>query len=123
MSTAILVFTKGGRTDDVLFYDVQADGFSLDDKRQPIDGSDLPDVLARYRQRRTAGADFLDRTVKAFAVPVADIRGNKYDLSINRYKEAVQEAVKFDPPAEILGRMKAMEAEIQADMAELEGML
>ena len=123
VSTAILVFTKGGRTDDVLFYDVQADGFSLDDKRQPIDGSDLPDVLARYRQRRTAGADFLDRTVKAFAVPVADIRGNKYDLSINRYKEAVQEAVKFDPPAEILGRMKAMEAEIQADMAELEGML
>lgn len=123
VSTAILVFTKGGRTDDVLFFDVQADGYSLDDKRQPIDANDLPDVLAQYQKRRTAGTDFSDRTAKAFAVPVADIRGNKYDLSINRYKEVVHEAVKFDPPAEILERMKALEAEIQADMAELEGML
>jgi len=123
VSTAILVFTKGGRTDDVLFYDVQADGFSLDDKRQPIDGNDLPDVLVQFQQWRAASADLSDRTAKAFAVPVADIRANKYDLSLNRYKETVQEAVTFDPPAEILRRMKTLEAEIQADMTELEALL
>ena len=123
VSTAILVFTKVGSTDDVLFYHVQADGFSLDDKRQPVEANDLPDVLAQYQQRRTAYTDFSDRTAKAFAVPVADIRANKYDLSINRYKEALHEEVKFDPPTEILGRMKALEGEIQMDMAELEGML
>lgn len=123
VSTAILVFTKGGRTDDVLFYDVQADGFSLDDKRQQIADNNLPDVLAQFQQYRTASADFRDRTAKAFTVPVADIRANKYDLSLNRYKESVQKAVKFDPPSEILGQMKTLEAQIQADMAELEGML
>ena len=123
VSTAILIFTKGGRTDDVMFYDVQADGFSLDDKRQPIDDNDLPDVLVQFQQRRTASADFSNRAAKAFAVPVADIRGNKYELSINRYKKVVQEEAKFDPPAEILERMKNLEAEIQVDMSELEEML
>ena len=81
VSTAILIFTKGGQTSDVLFFDVQADGFSLDDKRQDIEDDDLPYVLAQYQNRRTASADFYDRTAKAFAVPVADIRSNKYDLS------------------------------------------
>ena len=123
VSTAILIFTKGGQTGDVMFYDVQADGYSLDDKRQEIAENDLPDVLEKFHQRRLTSADFSDRTAKAFTVPVADIRGNKYDLSINRYKESTQEVVKFDPPAVILGRMKALEAEIQAGMAELEGML
>ena len=123
VSTAILIFTKGGQTGDVMFYDVQADGYSLDDKRQDISENDLPDVLEKFQQRRLASADFSDRTSKAFTVPVSDIRANKYDLSINRYKEAAQELVKFDPPREILGRMKALEAGAQADMEELEGML
>lgn len=123
VSTAILVFTKGGRTDDVLFYDVQADGFSLDDRRQPMNGSDLPDVLLQFRQCSVASADFSDRRAKAFTVPAADIRANKYDLSINRYKEAVHEAVKFDPPTDILRRMKALEMEIRADMSDLEALL
>jgi type I restriction enzyme M protein len=123
VSTAILVFTKGGRTDDVLFFGVQADGYTLDDKRQAIADNDLPEVLETFRQSRAGKQTFGDRTAKAFAVPVADIRANKYDLSLNRYKETVQEELTFDPPAEILGRMKALEAEIQADMVELEGML
>ena len=68
-------------------------------------------------------ADFSDRTAKAFTVPVADIRSNIYDLSLNRYKETVHNDVTFDQPVDILGRMKTLEAEIQADMAELEAML
>jgi type I restriction enzyme M protein len=123
VSTAILIFTKGGQTDDVLFYDVQADGFSLDDKRQEISHNDLPDVLVQFQKHHTASADFSDRTAKAFTVPVADIRGNKYDLSLNRYKETIHKDVTFDQPAEILGRMKTLEAEIHADIAELEEML
>ena len=118
-----MIFTKGGRTDDVLFYDVQAVGLSLDDKQQAINDNDLPDVLVKFQQHRTASADFSDRTAKAFSVPVADIRTNKYDLSINRYKVAVHKEAKFDPPAEILGRMKNLEAGIITDMAELGEML
>ncbi len=92
VSTAILVFTKGGRTDDVWFYDVQADGFSLDDKRtaQP-DKNDLPDLVKAWNARPSdLSAEALakeDRTAKHFFVPVDDIRKNKYDLSLNRYKE------------------------------------
>jgi len=123
VSTAILVFTKGGQTGDVMFFDVQTDGYTLDDKRQEIDKNALQWVLEKFNQRRLASADFSDRTAKAFTVPVSDIRGNKYDLSINRYKEAVHEEATFAPPREILGRMKALEAEIQSDIAALEGML
>lgn len=123
VSTAILIFTKGGQTGDVMYYDVQADGFSLDDKRQETTENDLPDVLEKFKQCRLASADFSDRTAKAFTVPVVDIRANKYDLSISRYTEAAEEVVTFDPPATILARMRALEAEIQADMVELEGML
>jgi type I restriction enzyme M protein len=123
VSTAILIFTKGGQTGDVMFYDVQAVGFSLDDKRQEIDENDLPDVLEKFQQRRLASADFSDRTAKAFTVTASDIRANKYDLSISRYKEAAPELVRFAPPREILDRMKVLEAEIQSDMADLEEML
>lgn len=123
VSTAILLFTKGGRTDQVFFYDVQADGYSLDDKRQKIDADDLPDALAKWRDWNNGKGEFADRRQKVFAVSAEDIRENGYDLSVNRYKEAVQEEVKFDPPAVILGRMKALEEDIQRDMVELEGML
>ena len=139
VSTAILVFAKGGHTGQVFFYDVRADGLSLDDKRQPVKDNDLPDVLAQwhaYRHSSTAlppsppgggaggeGTPLTDRTAQAFLVPAEEICANKYDLSLNRYQEAVHEEVRHEPPQEILARMKALEAEIAGDMAELEGML
>lgn len=121
VSTAILFFTKDGRTTDVWFYDVQADGFSLDDKRDPIGESDLPDVRKRCAKRNPKKDT--DRTAKAFFVPKAEIADNGYDLSIGRYKEIVQDEVQYDPPKKILGRLKKLEAEIGKDLDELEAML
>jgi type I restriction enzyme M protein len=122
VSTAILMFTKGGRTEHVWFYDVQADGFSLDDKRDPTpDRDDLPDVRVRWKNRDAAKDT--DRTAKAFFVPKADVVGQNYDLSLGRYKEVVHEERKTDPPKVILGRLKELEAEIAADLEELEAML
>jgi len=122
VSTAILIFTKGGKTRDVFFYDVEADGLSLDDKRQNIEANDLPDVLTQFRHFRDgANPDVLkDRKAKAFLIPAAEIRVHKYDLSINRYRERPQEEVKYDPPRVILDRMKNLESEIERDMTELE---
>ncbi len=121
VSTAILVFTKGGETRDVFFYDVQADGFSLDDKRNPIDANDLPDCLERFKQRDPK--EDTDRTAKAFFVPVDEIRENKYDLSLNRYKEEVYEEVVYEEPQVILGELRELEQEILRELDELEGML
>lgn len=121
VSTGILVFTKGGRTDNVFFYDLQADGFSLDDKRDPIQANDLPDALARWKTRDPAKDT--DRTGKAFFVPADDIRAQKYDLSLSRYRETVHQEEQYDPPQEILARMKALHGEIAQDMAELEELL
>lgn len=122
VSTGILVFTKGGRTDDVFFCDVQNDGFSLDDKRQQIADNDLPAMLQAWKAKASK-KKFADRTAKAFFVPVDEIRDNKFDLSINRYKETVYEAETFDPPKAILKRMMDLEKDILADLGELEGML
>lgn len=122
VSTAVIVFTKGGRTDNVFFYDVQCDGFSLDDKREPQpDKDDLPDMLARWQQRDPEKDS--DRTRKHFFVTADQIRENKYDLSINRYKETVYKEEFYDPPKEILDRMMELENEIMVDMEELKGML
>ncbi|MGE5475157.1 MAG: type I restriction-modification system subunit M [Bacteroidales bacterium] len=121
VSTAILVFTKGGKTDNVFFYDVQADGFSLDDKRDPVRDNDLPDALARWKSRDPAKDT--DRTAKAFFVPAKDIRAQKYDLSLSRYRETVHVEEEFDPPKLILDHMKVLHADIAKDMAELEEML
>jgi type I restriction enzyme M protein len=142
-STGILVFTKGGTTGDVFFYDMQDDGFSLDDKRTQLYDStfagDLPDCLESWQRyhhpspqdlpplqgegRGGDGVDFNDRTVKAFVVPVSEIREKNYDLSLNRYKETLYEEVKYDPPKEILKKLKELEGEIIRDLEELEGML
>lgn len=121
VSTAVLVFTKGGTTEHVWFYDVEADGFSLDDKRTPIEANDIPDVIARWplRDPQKPGA----RTDKAFLVPADEIRENDYDLSINKYKETVYEEVKYDPPKVILAQIRNLEAEIAKDIGELEEML
>jgi type I restriction enzyme M protein len=121
VSTAILVFTKGGQTDYVFFYDVEADGFSLDDKRDPVKENDLADALDHWR-KRDAKKD-KDRTAKHFMVPVAEIREKSFDLSINRYKEAVHEEVKYESPKVILGKLRELEAEIAKDLKALEGML
>ncbi|MCX5880293.1 MAG: N-6 DNA methylase, partial [Deltaproteobacteria bacterium] len=122
VSTAVIVFTKGGRTDNVFFYDVQGDGFSLDDKREPQpDKDDLPDMLTRWQQRDPEKDT--ERTRKHFFVTADQIRENKYDLSINRYKETVYQEERYDPPKEILERMWGLEKEIMADMEELRGML
>lgn len=123
VSTAILIFTKGGKTSNVLFYDVQADGFSLDDKRQDRAENDLPDVLETFKQYRFDNTRFLDRAAKVFTVPVSDLRINKYDLSLSRYKETANQTITFDQPSEILCRMRLLESEIQVNMTELEEML
>ncbi len=119
VSTAILVFVKGGETGSVLFFDVQADGFSLDDKRQEVAENDLPEVLAGFRDWGVQQTGFANRSAKMFVVPVAEIRTNKYDLSINRYRKPIQTPATFDQPGEILDRMKKLQHEIEADLSEL----
>jgi type I restriction enzyme M protein len=124
VSTAIVLFTKtnSGGTDQVWFYDMRSDGFSLDDKRSPQpDKSDLPDILARWQHRKIETAR--KRTDQSFMVPKAEIAGNDYDLSINRYKEVEYEAVEYDPPQLILARLARLEAEITRGRKELEGLL
>ena len=143
VSTAILLFTKtnSGGTEQVWFYDMQADGWSLDDKRQPLLDSNklgacpaqvlsevehaknnLPDALARWQQRDGSEQGNL-RTAQSFCVPKSDISAKGYDLSISRYKQVIREAVVHEPPLKIIGKLKQLEVEIQAGMVELEGML
>jgi len=124
VSTAILIFTKtnSGGTDGVWFYDVQADGFSLDDKRNPIDASDLNDVRARWLERD--GTELgRRRTDQSFVVPKADIVAQDYDLSINRYKEVVHDDVEHRTPAEIIADIEALDADLAAGLAELKALL
>ena len=124
VSTAIVLFTRtnSGGTDQVWFYDMRADGFSLDDKRSPQpDTSDLPDILSRWQNR--AAETERQRTDQSFLVPGAEIVGNDYDLSINRYKEVEYEAVEHDSPRVILQRLARLEEEIAAGRKELEGLL
>ena len=121
VTTAVLIFTKGGKTDNVWFYKVEADGYSLDDKRTKVKKNDLPDLLKRWNNR-DAEKD-IDRKQKAFYVPAEDIIANKYDLSINRYKEVAYEEVEYEEPKVILGKLRKLEEEIFRDLDELEGML
>ncbi|VXA83096.1 N-6 DNA methylase [Acinetobacter sp. 8I-beige] len=136
VSTAILLFTKGGSTERVWFYDVQADGFSLDDKRTPLKGegaNDLPDVVAQWKAYRQLvlnnaaaeeiTAQFGDKSKKAFVVDAQDIIANKFDFSINRYKEVVYETVEYADPKVILAELKQLENEILQGMNELEDLL
>ena len=143
VSTAILLFTKtnSGGTAHVWFYDMQADGWSLDDKRTELLAEDklgpvpktaltadehgknnLPDALARWAKR---DGDELarTRTDQSFCVPKADIVAQGYDLSLNRYKEVIHEAVEHRLPLEILAELTKLEKEIQQGMTELEAML
>ena len=143
VSTAILLFTKtnSGGTDYVWFYDVTADGWSLDDKRTPLLAEDklgpvpqtalvedehaqnnLPDVLARWAYRADSERE-RPRTAQSFCVPKADIVAHSYDLSLNRYQEVVHEAVEHRPPMEILTELAELEEEIQQAMKDLVRML
>ena len=123
VSTAILIFTKTGTggTDKVWFYDMKADGYSLDDKRQPIKENDIPDIIERFNN--------LDkevdrkRTDQSFMVDVEEIRENDYDLSINRYKEIVYEEVEYPHPKEIIAKIQELEKEIQQGIEELTKMV
>lgn len=141
VSTAILIFTKtnSGGADNVWFYDMQADGYSLDDKRTRLykEGetpthkqSNIADILSRYKTLTDNGQTNLQspeysrsRTEQSFMVPLADIKSNDYDLSLNRYKEVVYEEVQYDTPKEILGRIKALQNKMAKGVAELEGLL
>lgn len=125
VSTAIIIFTRtdSGGTDDVFFYDMQADGYSLDDKRDPIKQDDIPDIITKYKGYQAGKDDLRDKKAKAFTVSKEDIAANKYDLSINRYKEVEYEEVEYDPPAVILDQLEELEAEIQSDLRELRRMI
>lgn len=132
VSTAIIIFTKMGvdkeGTDQVWFYEMEADGFSLDDKRNPIEENDLPNLKSQWaelKQKEKAGEELTsgERTSKAFFVPRSEIAENGYDLSINRYKEVVYEEVEYEAPKVILDRLKAQEAKIMALHAQLEELL
>jgi type I restriction enzyme M protein len=140
VSTAILLFTKtnSGGTDQVWFYDVDADGWSLDDKRQPLLSNDklgpipsakltadehsknnLPDVLRRWRERADSERS-RPRTAQSFCVPKSEIEVNGYDLSLNRYKEVEHEEVQHRHPKEILADLAVLETEILAGLKRLE---
>ena len=143
VSTAVLLFTKtnSGGTDSVWFYDVTADGWSLDDKRQPLlsdeklgpvplqpltedehSKNNLPDAVARWEKRNGAERK-RSRTDQSFCVPKADIAANGYDLSLNRYKEVVYEEVEHAPPKQILAELDRLEQEIELELRQLAGMV
>ena len=118
VSTAILIFTKtgAGGTDKVWFYDMQADGYSLDQKRTEVEENDIPDVVARFNNLKAE--EQRTRKDKSFLVPVDEIRNNDYVLSINKYKEVEREKVEYDSTEVIQGRIEALESEIAAAINE-----
>jgi type I restriction enzyme M protein len=123
VSTAVLVFTKTGHggTDDVWFYDMRADGFSLDDNRNEIPDNDIPDIVARFHNR--AAERERKRTDQSFLVPVQEIRDNGYDLSINKFKQTEYVPVEYPPTSEIMAELRALEKKIGTEMGELERLL
>lgn len=123
VSTAILIFTKTehGGTDKVWFYDMTADGFSLDDKRTPSAENDIPDIVARFKNLEAEASR--NRTEKSFMVPKQEIVDNDYDLSINKYKETVYVPVEYPPTSEIMAELRELEKQIAQEMDELENLL
>jgi type I restriction enzyme M protein len=123
VSTAIMIFTKTGvgGTDQVWFYDMKADGYSLDDKRTPIEENDIPDIIERFHNREAEKER--KRTEQSFFVPVEEIRENDYDLSINKYKEIEYEEVEYEAPSVILERVETLEKEIMQGLQELKEMI
>ncbi len=123
VSTAIMIFTKtgAGGTDNVWFYDMKADGFSLDDKRTQIEENDIPDIIERFNNLEAEKER--KRTEQSFFVPVEELRENDYDLSINKYKEIEYEEVEYEDPLKIVNKIKSYETEILKALSELEELL
>ena len=123
VSTGILVFTKTGHggTDKVWFYDMHADGLSLDDKRSPVTENDIPDIIARFKNQD--GEQDRKRTEQSFFVPKDEIVGNNYDLSINKYKETEYKPVEYPPTSEIMAKLDEIEMEIGSEMEVLRNLL
>ena len=123
VSTAILIFTKTGHggTDKVWFYDMKADGFSLDDKRSPINENDIPDIIARFHN--LDAEESRERTEQSFFIPKKEIVDNGYDLSINKYKKTEYVAVEYPPTDEIMDRLDVLQAKIASGLTELREML
>jgi type I restriction enzyme M protein len=122
VSTAVVIFTKGGNTDRVWFYDMEADGYSLDDKRTRIDGKgDIPDIIERFLKRKEES--LTDRRGKCFFVPIQEIKDNGYDLSISRYKEIEYVEVHYEKPEVIIEKIEILENEIQKSLNDLKALL
>lgn len=123
VSTAVLIFTKTGHggTDNVWFYDMTADGFSLDDKRSPVEENDIPDIVARFHNPEEEKDR--PRTEKSFLVPKAEIVENGYDLSINKYKKTEYKPVEYPPTSEIMAELRELEMQIGEEMCRLEELL
>lgn len=123
VSTAILFFTKtdSGGTDNVWFYDMQADGYSLDDKRNAIETNDIPEIIARYHALNNETNR--KRTDQSFMVPIDEIVANKYDLSINRYKKVIYEEKTYAKPTDIIAEIEGLDTERQVLLEKLKGML
>ena len=123
VSTAVIIFTKTGNggTDNVWFYDMTADGYSLDDKRSPVGENDIPDVLQRWNNLE--GEKKRKRMEKSFMVPLKEIRDNDWDLSINRYKEIEYEDVEFESPSKIISQIKDLDNQRIEILHELEKLL
>lgn len=125
VSTAIMIFTKtgDGGTDKVWFYDMEADGYSLNDQRQAIKENDIPDIIKRFNNRNSKEEQERARTEKSFFVSKEEIVKNDYDLSINKYKEMVVEKKEYENPKVILKRVIDMENELQQKLKELEDII
>ena len=123
VSTAIIIFTKtgAGGTDNVWFYDMQSDGYSLDDRRTPLEASDIADVVTRFHNLENEKSRA--RTDQSFLVPKTEIIDNGYDLSINKYKMNVYVEEKYPHPREILAEINELEREIQKELRELEALI
>ena len=123
VSTAVLVFTKtgAGGTDQVWFYDMKADGYSLDDKRSEISNNDIPDIIDRFHHLELETER--ERTEQSFFVPKQEIVDNGYDLSINKYKKTEYVAVEYPSTAEIMDKIDTLEREIATGLRELREML
>lgn len=123
VSTGVLIFTKTnhGGTNQVWFYDMQADGFSLDDKRSPVNENDIPDIVERFHNRDKETER--ERTEKSFFVSKQEIVDNDYDLSINKYKKAEYVPIEYPPTEEILDEIFALDEQIEKQLLELRGML
>ncbi|PWL32653.1 MAG: N-6 DNA methylase [Fluviicola sp. XM-24bin1] len=123
VSTAVIIFTKtgSGGTDNVWFYDMEADGYSLDDKRSEVKENDIPDILSRYKNLNDEVSRA--RTEKSFMVPFEEIKESDWDLSINRYKEIVYEEIEYAPPTEIIKEIESLDEERNDALTALKEML